>query len=671
MSIAGTVSTRPVEQLSRPALLYLLAVLVSSCLLLLDYMAVWLLAVGGMCVIWRFLAFTGRCSLPGRLWKTLLVLAMCVGIGLQHRTGVSLDVFVSLLLAGLSLKALEVYHLRDARLFLYVAVLVVMAYLLYAQGFLPAVFGFMQTLLIVAALVAIHTDVGKAGQGGFAPLRGGLLTMLFAIPVLLVLFVVMPRLPPLWAMPLQKAQAKTGMSDDMQPGDVNNLTRSAELVMRVTFNGDVIPVSEMYWRGMLLDTFDGRSWRNACDCNYQWLQTGSGLAPVVQPDHQIILQPHGQKWLFTLQDSRLYNKWVWGSSEGTFRYARDVRERLAYAVWQKPAVTKQFNLTAEQRTRNTALPQSGNMRARALAQEWRSASVEDADVVQKALDLYHASFTYTLQPPSLGKESVDEFLFGSRQGFCEHFAGSFVFLMRAAGIPARVVLGYQGGEIVSAERYVNVRQYDAHAWAEVWFEKRGWIRVDPTSAVAPERIELGFAGLFPESEALSTGFGLNAYRAGSLLNFVRMKLDYMDYIVARWVLDYDTRSQQSLLERLGLDSPLRLLAWFLGLAVFAFAVFLFYLQWRDRLARREAPLVVAYRRVCARYARGGVIRSPGETPCEYAQRVQAAGLREADSFQSYSQQFADICYAPVPAVDEKNLLRSLRGLGWRLWRIRT
>lgn len=665
-------SASPVDQLSRPALLYFLSVLAASGLLLSQSLPWWLLAVSGLCIGWRLLVFLGRISFPGKWLKASLVLLCCAGIAFDNRTGISLDAFVSLLLAGFALKSLEVYHVSDARRFLYVAFLVLMAYLLYNQGFLPAVFALVQSLLVLAALAAVHADARHPGFTLLSPLRTASIAMAFALPVLLVMFLVMPRLPPLWAMPLQKAQAKTGMSEEMRPGDIDQLAKSADLVMRVTFPAGVPPRDSLYWRGAILDTFDGRTWRNACDCNYQWLQTGAMKNPGAEPWYSVMLEPHGNKWLFTLPASSPHRNDVWGNTQGIFRYRKDVRERMAYDVWAvQETLPQPLTLLQADRNRYTQLPEGSNPRARALAKSLWLAAGTEAAMVRQVMDFYHQSFGYTLQPPLLGDNSVDDFLFTSKQGFCEHFAGSFVFLLRAAGIPARVVVGYQGGELQEQGNYVNVRQYDAHAWAEAWFPTRGWVRVDPTSAVAPERIQHGFASLFPESEALGGMLGINPFRPGSWLGYWRSQLDYLDYMVSRFVMEYDSRSQQSLLRDWGLESPWRLLALFMGMTGGLFAVFVIYLQWRDRHARREAPLTVAYRRACASYARCGVVRTLDETPLAYANRVQAAVLPNAAQFVELSARYSACCYGePVakPALrqQQRELQRALHRHAWRV-----
>ena len=517
MMLSASSHYNPLAQLSRNALLYVLLVLISGVLLLSPYLPLWITAVGIVCVCWRLLVFVGFWSLPSSWQKALLVASCCGGLFLQYKGAISLDVFVALLMMGLSLKSLEVYHNKNAQLFLYVAILALMAYLLYAQGFIASVLALLQLLFIVAALVAINSEHQSSPLHSpallLASLKTASLTLMFAIPLLLFLFTVMPRMAPLWAMPLQKQQARTGMSDEMHPGGFDQLTQSSELVLRAGFSTAIPPAADLYWRGVVLDEFDGARWKNQCDCNYDWKRTNglpgdAGLTPLSQPDYRIVLEPHGNRWLFVLDNALLKDEAIWGNGENIFRYKNSVRERVSYAVWNANNPQAVNALTENALKRYIHIPVDGNLRAQALASSWRQNATLQQDtgvqknastekIIQQALDYYHQSFFYTLTPPPVGKDSVDGFLFETRKGFCEHFASSFVFLMRAAGIPARVVMGYQGGQRNEENTFVTVRQFDAHAWAEVWQADKGWVRVDPTAAVAPERIALGFAEMFP------------------------------------------------------------------------------------------------------------------------------------------------------------------------------
>lgn len=665
----ATLPALPAGQLSRIALPYLLAVLMASLALLSRDMPAWMAGVGVACIFWRGMVTRGRWSFPRSWQKALAVAACCLGIGLEYRTGLSLDVYVALLLTGLSLKSLEVYHTRSAQLFLYIAVLVLMAFLLFAQGFVATLLASLQLALIVAALVAVQSDSRRLEQKPWKPLATAGVTLGLATPLLVFLFIVLPRLPPLWAMPLQKQQARTGMGEDMSPGDFSNLSRSAELAFRAGFFGELPPTSDLYWRGTVLDEFDGRRWKSSRDSPLSWKNTRALSKPPGQATYNIVMEPHDHRWVFTLSQAKLADDRIATNSDDLFRYRQDVHERVAYDVWTAETSHAARTLTGDERQRATALPETGNPRARELTRQWRRTAHTHAEIIQKALDHFHQTFIYTLNPPLLGADNVDQFLFETQRGYCEHFAGAFVFLMRAAGIPSRVVMGYQGGQRNLQERYISVRQYDAHAWAEVWNEAVGWQRVDPTAAVAPERVEQGFAELFPESPAFDTLLGLQSQGRESLLGLLSIKLDYLDYLVGRWVLGYDPDRQQSLLRRLGLASPQALLMAFSVGFLTMLAAFLLFLHLRDRSQQRQDPLTRQYRKLCAQYARLGWTRAPSETPTQFADRIASQAGPKADELVTVSHWFETSSYRQQQ-INRTRLLRHMRSLSWKLTALR-
>jgi hypothetical protein len=264
---------------------------------------------------------------------------------------------------------------------------------------------------------------------------------------------------------------------------------------------------------------------------------------------------------------------------------------------------------------------------------------------------------------------VDDFLFRTRTGFCEHFASSFVFLMRAAGIPARVAVGYMGGEINEQERYVTVRQYDAHAWAEVWFPDSGWMRVDPTAAVSPDRIDLGFLGAYSNDSVFASAAGLTAFHNVSVFNKIRLEMDRFDYLWSRWVLGYQSDEQQQLLSRLGLVSPFRLAIFVAGFLVVVFVLFCTYLYWRDLWSVNQHPATLRYRQLCHAYAMLGVERMPVETPMQYAEKISLACLPYADQFEVASRQYYEWRYLDADKTTQypsPDFMPMARRLYWHL-----
>lgn len=659
------------SQLSRPALLYFFSAFASCASLLAAFMPWWFLPVAGSCLLWRFLVFTGRLSFPSLWVKSALVVLSAVALFLQYGFSISLDVFVMLLLLGFSLKLLELYYRDDAQILLYLSFFVLMTVFLFDQTPVYVLLVFIAALLVLAAMVAIQSADNALQQQRFQPLRRAGLVFVLAMPVMLFMFVVMPRLPPLWAMPLQKQQqAKTGMSDSMTPGDIASLARSGDLVFRASFPDGVPDRRNLYWYGLVLDHFDGLSWTESCrDCRENWLRTDRLPVKIdAGKAYQVILEPHGNRWLYTLNPSWINDPSVWVSPDNIFRYDRNVDQTEFFqARYIAPVVPSRHVLNDKRKY--LALPTGGNPQSRALAQQWVSGNADARAIIKTALAFFHESFSYTLQPPVLGEQRIDDFLFATRRGFCEHFASSFVFLMRAAGIPARVVVGYMGGEIHEPDHYVVVRQYDAHAWAEVWLPDAGWTRIDPTAAVAPERIELSFADAYAGNPDFAVNAGLGVFRRVSFLNSLRLQFDRFDYLWARWVLGYEGDQQERLLKHLGLLSPLRIAAWGGGGVVLVFVLLCIYLYWREWWLSHEPPATRRYRQLCHAYALCGVERLPADTPLQYAGKIVASGLPGADVFSEVSQQYYYWIYCSPDvqtSVPSEEFMSRSRQLYWRL-----
>jgi len=284
---------------------------------------------------------------------------------------------------------------------------------------------------------------------------------------------------------------------------------------------------------------------------------------------------------------------------------------------------------------------------------------------------FNQEFYYTLQPPTLGKNSVDEFLFQSKKGFCEHFASSFVFMLRAAGIPARVVVGYQGGELNPLENYYVVRQYDAHAWAEVWMENpqdsaiTGWQRFDPTFAVAPHRILDGFRETFEENGELDFPItALEKYRDIAWVNLLRLQMDRLNYEWARWVLDYDAEKQfQLMTSLLGEYSIARLALFSVGFVVILMGLISLALWWQER-DRTLDPVLRAYRRFCLRLSKRGYTLAPGETPVEFLLRVSTTDPDHYGYLREVSENLSRYWYQPEASTPEMEhyLCKTLRNV---------
>lgn len=632
----------PDKQLSRVALLYLLAGFSGCVLLMSSYLPVWIPAVAAVAIVWRLLIFSGRLSFPSWWQKLLMVGACAPALFLQYGFTTSIEAFVALLLLGFGLKLLEVCFKRDAIVLLYLAFFVLMTFFIFQQSLWSSLLVFLHVIVLLAAIIAVYADDVWLSARFLQPLQKAGAIFLWSLPVMAFMFLVMPRLQPLWIMPFHNEQARTGMSNDMSPGDITNLTNSPDLVFRAHFDGDVPPRTALYWYGLILDHFDGFHWTASCQsCDNEWMRSNAATAsrqPVVGgASYQVILEPQNGNWLYVLPDSLLRDGLVMMHiRDGIYRYAQTINERIAYDV-TGIAEKSVADLSDTDRKKFLQLPPKGNERSRSLALEWRmQAGGDDNAVIRSALDFYHKEFIYTQQPPLLGKERQDDFLFNTRKGFCEYFSSSFVFLMRTAGIPARAVVGYMGGEVHPVERYVTVRQYDAHAWAEVWLSGKGWVLVDPTAAVSPERIESGFEQTFADSPVLNRITSLQAYRHIKLMNYLRLQIEKTEYLWARWVLGYTAETQSNVLSSFGLLSPWRVVMVVTGGVSAVFVMLLLFLLLRDRVLSQEHPATRRYRLLAGQYARLGLVRDVAESPRLFAQRVVEQNLPSAEQFHQVS-----------------------------------
>lgn len=652
----------PVWQIPRNSMVWLLLSFVIAVLPHLERLPVWTNLAMAIVIIWRIQIYRGHWPVPVRSVKLLLVGMSVAGLVVGYGRLIGLEPMVALLIIGFTLKLLEMNQKRDALAVIYLGWFVVAAGLLFEQTIPAALYTSLAVILITTGLIGLHQS-----QGYKHPFRGLQLTLkLFgqSLPLMLMFFILMPRLAPLWSVPMQSHAAKTGVGETMAPGDISKLGRSGELAFRVTFQGEVPEASRLYWRGLVLSRFDGRRWTQAGLRDYyrdgplvqwhgederKWQRLIERLAEPV--NYEVILEPTHQQWLYALATPESGDEFVGLTRDFGLTYQFPVQKRLRYGVKSWLDYRTEADSFADWRYQNeTNLPAGFNPRSVDRARQWRAESVNEQVFIDRVLGWFNREFTYTLDPPLLGRHTADEFLFGYQRGFCEHFASSFVVLMRAAGVPARVVVGYQGGEINPYENYLLVHQYDAHAWAEVWLKGRGWVRVDPTAAVAPQRIERGFDQFFETDEKFlaDSPLSLLRFRHVALVNWVRMRLDMLDYAWARWVLGYDTKIQIDLITRLlGAFEPLRIGIAFLLVCAITLGLTGLTMVLNNRRNTDSRP-VKAYRKFCLRLAKTGLLREPGESPGVFARRVSQLRPDLANSVQQVTREFEAVAYANQP-----------------------
>jgi transglutaminase-like putative cysteine protease len=586
----------------------------------LGHLPLW---VGPLCLglgLWRTAVERGRARLPGRPLLVALTLACTIALLAEFRTLLGRDAGVALLTAMTALKLMEMKSPRDTMTVIFLAYFLVIAAFLYSQE-IPMVLYLLLAVGTITTTMIGYSDINQ-GLTTRARLRLGVTLLLQAAPLMLVLFVFFPRVPPLWALPEDAHAGLSGLSDSMSPGAISRLIQSEAVAFRVQFDTVVPPAARRYWRGPVLWDYDGRTWstRNAPPADSTQIEL---RGPPLH--YTLTLEPHNQRWLFALELPAAAPPDSHATADMQLLARTPVHQRLRYRLASHPDYRLGPTLSLQARQRALALPDNTNPRTRALAAHWRDAGHPPEARIEQALGMIrNQRFFYTLTPPRLGTEAVDDFLFDTRRGFCEHYAGAFVFLMRASGIPARVVTGYQGGSHNAIGDYLIVRQSDAHAWAEVWLAGRGWVRIDPTAAVAPNRIEQGIAAALPTAELPLA----MAQRNIAWLQRLRLSWDLANNHWNQWVLGYGQARQLDLLARLHTS-----LATWAGMAVAlaagltgGLAVIAIWVLWRGPRHRID-PALACYNRFCARLARRGLVRLPHEGPTDFSRR---AGLERPD-----------------------------------------
>ncbi len=603
---------------------------------------------------WRLVAERRGWRLPSTWVRGLITLGVTIGVIASYATITGLDGGTALLALMSALKLLETRTARDQTVLIFIGWFLCLAAFLYAQDVATAAWVLPTVWLLAAALLRISL---RGGEGpALRPFRTTGAMLLKAAPVALVLFVFFPRFGgSFWGAPSSE-RAQTGLTEEMSPGDISDLTQNDVVAFRVRFEGDEPPPPrERYWRALTLNDFDGYTWRRGDSQSYHVPEVRHLGAPV---DYTVTMEPTAQQMLFALD---LVASWTpdlaYKSWDFSLRTRRPVNAVLRYDVRSHPEYRAGESLTGALENLSLQLPDGRNPRTLELARRMRAAAASDAGYLQSILDLFREqAFYYTLTPPGLALNSVDDFLFNTRQGFCGHYASAFTMMARAAGIPARVVAGYQGGDWNPLGGYLIVRQSHAHAWSEVWLPQRGWVRVDPTAAVAPERIERGFEAAFAESDALPGALR----RESELLWQAGMVWDNLNAEWNDWVVQFDRAAQESVLSGLGFDDPdwrafATVLAVGLGIMV---GILVLWLAVELR-PRATDPAAAAYQRFQNRLARRGIERAPGEAPRDFAQRVRRLRPDLALPALAITETYLRLRYGPAPAAGDLRMLRTL------------
>lgn len=614
----------------------------------------WWISVGALtCGLWCWQNTRQWRRLPPRGLRFGLTLLATGGVYLSYGELLGQAAGTALLLCMTALKLLELRSRRDAVLLVGLGFFLVATQFLRSQELPMAFYLAACTLGLVISLMGATRE--SAPPHPLAHLPQATALLLQALPIMALLFFLFPRLDgPLWAMPEDGDRAQTGLSDRMEPGQISDLAQSDAVAFRAEFPDDPPPRSQRYWRGPVFEAYDGHRW-----------QPDDGLQARREPvspvedapliEYTITLEPHGRSWLFgldlplalTAEAASVHGAQVWERDEAVGR-------RLRYSGRSTPDYRLGGTLDAGRRETNLALEEERHPRTLALVQEWRAEADDAQALLGHAIRYFREQpFGYTLSPPLMRDDMVDEFLFDHRQGFCEHYAAAFAVMMRAAGVPTRVVTGYLGGEMNPAGDYMIVRQSDAHAWNEVWLEGAGWIRVDPTALAAPERLDQGLAAAVGDPASVPALARLDA----SWVRDLQLRWDAVNMTWHRWMLGYGPEMQRRWLERLGLTSWQQgIMA--LGLALVAVSMLLAWITLYRSAPRPADPAARAWQRLTRRLSRRGLPPRPGEPPGRYAQRVARERPDLAAAILHLARLYQQYRYEPDPRPSDLRALRA-------------
>lgn len=607
---------------------------------------------------------TGRRGIGGR-WLAVLALAAAALFWWFYRGQFTVDTAASFLVLTVALKWLELGRRRDLFILFFILCYLVVVTLLFHQSILWAVILLASLFLLFTGLqVALGSRV--SGLSGQALRRSGWLFVKM-LPVVAILFVLFPRIGPLWSVPLVSDKGTTGLSDEMTPGAISSLGQNDERAFRVTFGGDPPPRSRRYWRALILDRFDGRTWSRQDFEGREGLTRVSESAPsdsLAEDEYEVLLEPHDRRWGFGLKDSVPASSNVSLDFRGLPRFERSVDTQTRYRM-KRERDAEPESLDAQGRRFYTHLPEGSNEKTRVwVARQQMEAESQQALVERFMGHFREEPFRYTLEPPRLGEDSVDELLFETRAGFCEHYASALAFMLRAAGIPARIMTGYLGGESGLNDDYLIVRQYDAHAWVEAWFPERGWVRLDPTAMIAPERIESGLEAAMEEEGSFLRDDFLSAqrYRDIGWVNWVSLRLDAVNYYWQRWVVGYEGQTQLSLFEklpgRIGMRELGLITAGAVAVIILAAVVFSLLAQRRRRF---RDPWHRLYHQWCRWLEKQGIPEGRGSPVSQQVEAAVAGFPDQAERLRRLGGLMNRVFYEPgvTPGQEELKEARQL------------
>ncbi len=605
---------------------------------------------------YRALHDFGHVRLPGRLTRYLLMTLAIFLIFIEFNTLIGREAGTALFLSLISLKLFEMSKPRDVFVVLYLCYFAVILAFLFSQSMLMLIYTLLTTLALLLTQIYQSQTIASpqlAWHQFRDHLRLASRLILYALPLTLVLFYLFPRIPgPLWGLPEDAFNARTGLSDQMSPGRISRLSNNNAVAFRARFTGTVPDKSEIYWRGPVMWHFDGRTWTGDTTPQRVLLNQTLPITALSEPiDYTVTLEPHQQRWLFTVDMPLKIPPGSQMSLEREVLARHPLRELFQYQATSVLHYQVDVATRWNRSLRYLELPANVAPQTRQLMSRLRNRHADDAELLKAVLDYFRdEDFYYSRKAPLLFDDPVDEFLFDTRKGYCEHYASSFTVMMRLAGIPARVVTGYLGGEMNPLSDYMIVRQSDAHAWSEVWLQSSGWVRVDPTSVIPAERIENTEDILRhqPETTAAQRLIIDQSWLTRSLQK-AGYALDAVNNRWQQWVVGFNEKKQKSMFSAFGIEEvQWPQLSLLLGICIGGLLMLFTWRVLRHPRPKPE-PVLQAYQKFCRRLSAIGFEKYREETPQKFARRVVQRRPDIAGQVRAITQLYQQLHYAGVPS----------------------
>ncbi|MDD5462907.1 MAG: DUF3488 and transglutaminase-like domain-containing protein [Methylococcales bacterium] len=600
---------------------------------------------------WRFIGIWKQNWLPGK--PGIFLLSVC-GLALlysQYQGMLGRDAGTRLFIAALALKLFEIRSERDLYLITYLAFIVAASQFLYEQSLLMAAYILFVCCVLLATLISINSNKPQTG----AALKTAFTIIVQALPMAVVLFILFPRIEaPRWMLFNERHQAKSGLSDSMEPGSITSLGMSDELVFRVKFTGALPPPAQRYWRGPVLSRTDGKHWTQAA--NMEFRQLDKPVFKGLSYQYTLLMEPQDKKWVFALDMPAEYSLPLSRNANYQLITSAYPDKRVEYKITSYTQYNTGYITHAEYEDA-TQLPGKPSGKIKQLVSQLHGFDGTPDIFIKNLLNHFRTqNFHYTLTPPLMEEDPIESFLFKTRYGFCSHYAAAFVYLMRTAHIPARVVTGYQGGELNKIGGFLEIRQADAHAWAEVWLKNRGWTRVDSTAAVAPERVERNInMERFVSGNAFSLAPTSNtAQEVFNWLKQARQLWGNVDYNWQRWVINYDNRNQARFLSSLGIPDIKTMIYWMIVITALLTLVLSWFLLHQKQKNTDRALRI--YNRFCKKISNRGLLRGSGEGAKDFAERIKIKFPESKGDIDQITEIFIKLHYGKNATSDDLKAL---------------